>query len=262
MGKKWPYRKTKAKNIGSKTKTYSKKNSKTGVSLRQLSDLSSHARVSLGVLLLANLVPVIGVMYFDWDHRLVIGLFWIENLIIGGFNLAKMIGAMLVNKRIDPVTPIFFTAHYGFFCIVHGLILWELLGFEEIEVVRETGAGVLPQLTKLVAEGAAVFNGLIERYTPVIWLGIISLSLSKLVSFIEHFLLKGEIFSTTPNKLMGKPYGKIAIMHIGIILGAFAIEKFGSSVWLLLIIIGFKILVDVMTHIKDHQPRRDIIEEA
>ena len=64
------------------------------------------------------------------------------------------------------------------------------------------------------------------------------------------------------DRLMGKPYGKIAIMHIGIILGAFAIEKFGSSVWLLLIIIGFKILVDVMTHIKDHQPTRDIIEEA
>jgi len=38
----------------------------------------------------ANLIPLIGVIFYDWDSRLVLALFWIENLIIGVFNLAKM----------------------------------------------------------------------------------------------------------------------------------------------------------------------------
>ena len=48
-------------------------------------------KFSLLALLVANLVPLIGVLFFAWDLVLVLALFWIENIIIGVFNLLKML---------------------------------------------------------------------------------------------------------------------------------------------------------------------------
>ncbi|MCH2189865.1 MAG: DUF6498-containing protein [Gammaproteobacteria bacterium] len=244
MGKRWPY-KSPSKVAGTPAKQSS--------DLRQLSDLSGRAKLSIAALILSNLVPLIGVLYFDWDHRLVIALFWIENLIIGAFNILKMTGAMVVGKKVDLFTPVFFLFHYGLFCTVHGAILWELLELGEVPKVEQLFGFDTSGFIGLVADGVGVFYGFVDLYSPVIWLGIVSIVLSKTVSFMENFILKGEILSTTPKDLMGKPYGKIVAMHIGVILGAFAIQKFGSSVWILVVIIGFKMLVDILTHLNDHK---------
>jgi len=95
-----------------------------------------------------------------------------------------------------------------------------------------------------------VLLSFIEMYGKVILIGIGALVLSHLVSFIENFLLKGEIFRETANGLMGKPYSRIVIMHVGLILGALALEKLGSPIWLLVIIVLFKIIVDLSQHLK------------
>jgi len=248
MGKRWPY---KSRNKAPKTTATTPR--KPEVDLRQLGHLPGRAKLSIVALILANLVPLVGVLYFDWDHRLVIALFWIENLIIGAFNIFKMIGAMVAGKKIDLFTPVFFLFHYGMFCTVHGAILWELLELGEVPKVEQLFGFDTSGFMGLVADGVGVFNGFVDLYSPVIWLGIFSIVLSKTVSFVENFILKGEILSTTPRDLMGKPYGKIIAMHIGVILGAFAIQKFGSSVWILVVIIGFKMLVDILTHLNDHK---------
>ena len=43
---------------------------------------------------------------------------------------------------------------------------------------------------------------------------------------------------------MAKPYAQIFILHGGLIVGAGAVEKFGSPIWLLIVIIGFKLGVE------------------
>jgi len=52
---------------------------------------------------------------------------------------------------------------------------------------------------------------------------------------------------------MGKPYGHIIVMHAGLIIGAMAIEKFGSTIWLLLVMVVFKLSVDIKLHLKRHK---------
>ena len=73
-------------------------------------------KFSLLALLVANLVPLIGVLFFAWDLVLVLALFWIENIIIGVFNLLKM---LLVAVRNNVLKSLFLSA----FFILHYLSL-------------------------------------------------------------------------------------------------------------------------------------------
>ncbi len=45
------------------------------------------------VLILANIVPIIGVLYFEWAPMDVIFIYWLETLFIGFFTIIKMISA-------------------------------------------------------------------------------------------------------------------------------------------------------------------------
>jgi len=215
----------------------------------------SSSPLSIAALVVANLVPLVGVLFFAWDHRLVIALFWIENLIIGAFNLIKMAAAMISQKSAAIFYPLFFIVHYGLFCSVHGLILWGLLGLGDTPDPDDLFGMQASGIFEIFAEGLAVLNGFIDLYSPIILLGVISLVLSRLVSFIENFLLKGDIFNIKPKDLMAKPYGQIVILHAGVIFGAAAINKFGSSVWLLVIIVMFKVVLDSVLHYKRHGQR-------
>ena len=53
--------------------------------------------------------------------------------------------------------------------------------------------------------------------------------------------------------LMMQPYGRIIVLHIAIIGGAFAIMLLGSPVFLLLILIGGKIWLDVKMHLLERR---------
>ena len=208
---------------------------------------------SLLALIAANLVPLVGALFYDWDASLVLALFWIENLIIGAFNLLKMLILAARAMRLNELfLCCFFVLHYGLFCSAHGLLLWDLLDLGKVDAsvyFGDIGFGPL----ELFAEGAAVLIGFIDLHGSVIMLGIVALTLSHLVSFIEHFILRGEIFSLTNRDMMARPYGQILAMHAGLILGAVAVDKFGSTAALLAVIVVLKLLIDFMQHKRRHK---------
>jgi hypothetical protein len=43
------------------------------------------------VILAGNLVPLVGVRFFRWDAFYVVAVRWIENVIVGGFKIPKML---------------------------------------------------------------------------------------------------------------------------------------------------------------------------
>ena len=83
------------------------------------------------MLLAANLVPLAGVLFFGWSVFATLLLFWVENVIVGAFNVLRMlvaqpqIGAMWAAKLF--MIP-FFTFHYGMFVTVHGIFVLTLFG--------------------------------------------------------------------------------------------------------------------------------------
>ena len=133
------------------------------------------------------------------------------------------------------------------FCSVHGTLLWDILGLEKLDPALYFNIEWVG-VTELFAEGATVLFAFIDKFKPEIWFGIGSLAISHLVNFVENFVLRGEVFETEAKDLMAKPYAQIFILHGGLILGAAAIEKFGSPIWLLMVIIGFKIAVEILMH--------------
>lgn len=220
--------------------------------------------LSIWVLIAANIVPLIGVLFYEWNAVLVLALFWIENLIIGIFNVFRMAMSGAVHRDASCFFLIgFFIFHYGAFCAAHGKILMSLLGVDigpEFDL-RSESAGLL----NLFAEAASILNMLLATFSPAIWLGMIALLLSKLVSFIENFLLGGEALQHRPSHFMMRPYTQIVVLHVGLLLGAFLLQKMGSPVWLLAIIVVLKIAADLMQYQrrlrKEHNPSKPQIKD-
>ena len=80
------------------------------------------------VLIVANLLPVFGVFYWDWSVFNLLLVFWAENLIIGAFQILKMLmagasgaGGRGLSHALFQVA--FFAIHYGMFTLIHGAAL-------------------------------------------------------------------------------------------------------------------------------------------
>lgn len=218
------------------------------------------ANFSIAVLVLANLVPIIGVLFYQWDAVLILALFWIENLIIGAFNVLKMWSLIVFKKQIGGLfISLFFIFHYGAFCAVHGTLLWDILGLGDLPLQSHFLSNA-QGFGALFGEGVTVLMSFIDRFNTSIYLALSALVLSHLVSFIEYFILQSNIHTLKVNDLMGKPYGQIVVMHVGLLLGAFAVQQFGSPIWLLLVIVTFKLLIDIRQHRRRHTVAETAIE--
>jgi hypothetical protein len=87
--------------------------------------------LSTASLVVANLIPLAGVLFWGWDMFAVMFLFWAENVVIGGFNILRM-------AMCQPDEPVmwglklfmipFFAVHYGGFCLGHGIFVVALFG--------------------------------------------------------------------------------------------------------------------------------------
>ena len=58
--------------------------------IRRIRDAAQGSAVSSIALVVSNLVPVWGVLFWDWNVFNVLFLFWMENVFIGVFNVLKM----------------------------------------------------------------------------------------------------------------------------------------------------------------------------
>ena len=47
--------------------------------------------LSITALITVNLIPLIGVLFNDWDAGLILLLYWSENLVLGGYNVLKIL---------------------------------------------------------------------------------------------------------------------------------------------------------------------------
>jgi hypothetical protein len=51
---------------------------------------------------------------------------------------------------------------------------------------------------------------------------------------------------------MAKPYGRVVVLHIAIILGGIGAMALGSPLWALLVLLAMKIGLDWKAHVKEH----------
>ena len=215
------------------------------------------ARITLSVaaLTLANLVPLVGVFFFHWDAAAIVLLYWTENLVLGGYNILKMIvlkpknaGGHLGKLFIIP----FFCVHYGAFCAVHGFFLlafFHLGGESTLPTPGHDWPGPLVFVQLLVSVVSQLWE---SRPEGMEW-PVLMLVASHGVSFVQNYLRGGEYKALTLSKLMSQPYKRIVITHIAIIAGGVPVMALGSPAPLLVILIAMKIGMDIWMHIRSHR---------
>ncbi len=214
--------------------------------LASWSEFSEH-RASAISLLIANAVPLLGVLFWNWSTFAIVLIYWAENVVIGLINVLKMLCCSPSDEDASGLpwqhaaklffVP-FFTVHYGLFCLVHGVFVFVLLGGE--------GGGFEGPLGNWDLRFALL------KETGALW-AIAGLTISHLFSFVSNYLLGGEYRRVTLSDLMSQPYGRVVVLHLAILFGAFATFALGSPIWLLVILIVGKTALDLRFHLREHK---------
>lgn len=212
-------------------------------------DQSWWQRPTTFALVVANLVPIWGVLHWGWHILPVMLLFWMENVVVGGFTILKMLIAMggtggsvgrILQAGANLFTCAFFAIHYGMFCAVHGIFVVFMFGGKEL---TQGFRGGLTELPGVVADLAG-------RNTLI--LALAALVASHGISFYMHYLKPRAYEEADARQIMGEPYKRVVILHVVILFGGIAAQATGSGVVPLLLLIALKTGVDLTSHKREH----------
>lgn len=205
--------------------------------------------LSVIALVLANAIPLIGVVVWHWDAASIVIFYWSENLIIGAFTIVKM----LVKSPVGGLfSSAFFLVHYGGFCAVHGVFALSIFGFDMDDVLDGIGWPLLLVFVELLIRVVSrVFS-----VAPPEWLwGFAALAVSHGISLATNYFGRGEHEQQTLRTLMSAPYRRVIVLHIAIIAGGFGTIALGSPLALLVALVIGKTALDLVIHVKEHKLR-------
>jgi len=100
-------------------------------------------------LILANVVPIIGVLYWGWDALSILVLYWLESVIIGFLNIPKILACRKTKQGgknslgSNLFMSVFFVFHFGMFTYVHGVFLTEMFGARPVMQGLKEGGPIL-----------------------------------------------------------------------------------------------------------------------
>jgi hypothetical protein len=240
-------------------------------------------------LVIANAIPLIGVLLFGWSLLTILVLFWIENGIVGLWNIPRILlaqGSILQSlphiteeaafnatgdaraaaelrarwQRVQaarlatqesgsrlPANPIasillgsggfgrvamavWFLFHYGVFWVVHGIFVF-----------------VLPSFLSFGSASSA-FGDLVWSNVAI---AAVALFLSHGASFFLNYIGRKEYLRTSAMRQMFAPYGRVVVLHLTIIFGAFVVAILGTPIGALLVLVVLKTAFDLRLHLRE-----------
>lgn len=196
------------------------------------------AGYSIAFLVAANLLPLFGVLLWDWDVFLLLLLFWFENVVIGLFGIARIVVSGAHRQFQGGVfLPLFFLVHYGGFMFGHFMVLFAFYSDNE----QGSGVTVVP---------GDYLDIMLENLN---WVALVALLISHGWSFAENFLGNREYDRMTVGEAMAMPYKRMVITHVALIVGGFFLINQGQPVVGLAILVLLKIVLDVVFHLREHR---------
>lgn len=184
-------------------------------------------------------------------------LYWVENGIIGFFNVLKIIKAdapspegisLTVNGR--PASSLgktglvpFFIFHYGMFWVVHGVFVFVFFGFPGVMF-----GGSNPS--------SPTSGGIFSVNLGGVSLAAVTIFASHAVSFFLNFIGEREYLTVSAAEQMFEPYSRVIVLHLTIIGGGMLAELLGAPVAALVIMVLLKIAVDLWAHLREHRKAR------
>jgi len=170
------------------------------------------------LILLVDLFPLIAVIWFGWRAEALLFLYWLENLVIGGAALYRVLLKARMTGQGGWQLPFlfgpFFVLHYGLFCYVHGLFLHVFAALSQAAEPAFLGPPGLIDRALDSGQHMPVFIGMILA------LELILLWRDNLLSQSHH-----------PSSLLAEmvaPYGRIIVLHFALFAGAACLILLGS----------------------------------
>jgi hypothetical protein len=179
-----------------------------------------------------NVIPVAGVLFFGWAALPLLIFYWIENVVIGALNCAKILIAGVTKGGVQRVAGFvivpFFIAHYGLFCFVHGTFVFAM--FTMNDLVR---GGVEPTGDSFDLVGR-VLRMLDDDQDLLLSVG--ALIAVQIGAFVVDWLGNRRWRDIDPVRQMFEPYGRIVVMHLTIFIAAIPVLLLGQPMIAVLVL--------------------------
>jgi hypothetical protein len=209
--------------------------------------------LSLIALLTANSIPLVGVIFFGWDIFSIVLLYWAENLVIGFYNVLKMAFVKVEHPR-DHLAKLFyipfFCVHFGGFTAAHGLFVLLIFKKGSGEFMSENPWPCFFVFLQLL------FNVIKQVYAIIpadMKFALLGLFASHGVSFVYNYFLKGEYERESLRSLMGKPYVRVVVLHVTVLVGGFLLLAMGEPAAILFVLVVLKTVLDVNFHLRERR---------
>jgi len=233
-------------------------------------------------LLLANLMPLAGVLLLHWETGALLFVYWLESAVVGFFNVVKMAqaegsttpgplseGEEVTEADLAQLAEVRRTTQAR--SAVLGGALGVLQKMAELEMAEQRGKGVAQRITSVARIPLILFflvhYGIFMAVHGVFLLVFFGpprlpfgqwalttflLFTSHGISYLIYFLHRGEYRAISPSEQMARPYGRIFLMQFTIIIGGMLIMVFQAPVLMLAVLVALKVLFDLVAHYLSH----------
>ncbi len=196
------------------------------------------------ILILSNLIPLAGILFWGWDVFVLLCLYCLETAVIGFWTIAR-VAAMsrdpgsVAGRSIAGTLGLagFFTVHAGLFMTVHMLFIYTLFAGPWASRIHDARDFInlivigrdlwIPLLALFVAQGAVFINDAVNRFV----------------------FAKAPLTGADTGTIMGGFYKRIVIMHLAIMGGAFIAQAIGTAAPLIVLVL-LKIAIEIRFQMK------------
>jgi hypothetical protein len=194
-----------------------------------LRSFSVKSAASIGSLILANAVPILGVLFFHWSLFHILFLYWAESGVIGVYTVLKLIR---INVLQGLGYSLLFLMQCSFFLGLHLVLLMFLYGPEY------TPHTMIPPASVIV---------------PVLYslrFAIFLLFVSHGTEFVKEFLGKREYLGANGVFTMMRPFARIAILQLVLVVGSFLVASLHQPVMGLVLLVVIKTVIEVFSFLR------------
>ncbi len=244
------------------------------------------------LLLIANAIPLVGVLFFGWSLLTILVIYWVENGIVGFWNVPRIalaegssiptlpelpdVAAAVATRSDEDAAklkaawqatreaqrhatsgaPGFGTATVG---ARIALAIFFVVHYGIFWIVHGIFVFALPAFGFAGAgcaagkAGACAGGAFGEVLWPSVAIAAVALFVSHGASFLFNYVGRREYVTASPARQMATPYGRVIVLHMTIILGAVVVAVLGAPIGALLVLVVLKTALDLGLHLRSHR---------
>lgn len=195
--------------------------------------MNGQRRLEIAATIVAAAIVAAGVLFFGWPTFAVLAFYWIENVAIGIFNLLRILVAAARARQ--PASGVmlgaFFTLHYGLFCLAHAYFIVAIFGGGVDE--RHLFEPVVALIERVTAE-------------PVGFAALLAIVIATGIDAARWLKSADELERADPQRALFAPYGRVVVLHVVLLVGAFLLQVLRAPAAAALLLVGAKLAFDWM----------------